>query len=70
MSNSLEETAPKIRSLLRDLGDQIEHFVVTGGQVNLRVYHNEGCESIDLHKLNGEMTVELLRVEKIGKEDE
>lgn len=53
-AGSLTLVAKDIHNLLDQLSDKVEEFVTLGGQFNLRVYHNGGCESIDLHQLNGE----------------
>lgn len=64
-SRRLKALAQKMHDCIDQLGDHIEAFNNAGGQVNLRVYHNQGSESIDLHELNGEFEGTYLKVEEI-----
>lgn len=70
---STDEELIKVANLIqlcfKQAGDYIERFRALGGQFNLRVYHNGGCESIDLHQLNGEFEGEYLKTEKIDVAD-
>jgi hypothetical protein len=57
----LTAQALKIHEFFNKISDELETFLENGGQFNLRVYHNGGCESIDLHQLNGEFECSFLQ---------
>ena len=57
--------AREAHSLVDKLSNFIEEFNHRGGKVNLRVYYNEGSESIDLHDLNGEFEIRFFQVEEL-----
>ena len=61
----LTAQAKKIHGLFDKISDALEIFLHNGGQFNLRVYHNEGSESIDLHQLNGEFECSFLQVKEL-----
>lgn len=63
LREALREKAQLIHTKFDEISDLIEEFNQLGGQVNLRVYHNGGGESIDLHELNGEFETVFLQIE-------
>lgn len=61
----LKALATDMHAWINDLGDHIEAFNKAGGKVNLRVHHNDGSESLDLHDLSGEFEITFFRVDEI-----
>lgn len=62
---SLQEKAQKLAKKLGEVGDLIESLNEAGCWVNLEVWHNAGAESAELHQLNGELHVEVAKVDLI-----
>lgn len=63
--SAVNKLAGEIRETINRLGCLIDEFNREGGQFNLRVYHNEGSESIDLHQLSGELEPQFFKVEEL-----
>ena len=51
--------AHKAMELANQLGDTIESLTNLGCIVTAEVYFNDGSESITLHRLNGELELEI-----------
>ena len=58
-SSEAREQAARAVALTRELGDVLEQLACLGCIVSLEVWHNDGAESILLHRLNGEFELEV-----------